>query len=192
MNLTLEGIGLTKEELQGRVIAKLCDELATSEFADEDGDPVSQPSSFKRKLDEALKARVEAGIGEMAAKYVLPNVTQYLENLVLTKTNEWGQKQGDPVTFIQYLVQRCDAYMREEVSFEGKSKGQDSYSWRSAGTRVAYLVNQHLHYEVERAMKEALALATGSIKMGLEGAVKVALENVLVGLKTTVEIKEKR
>jgi hypothetical protein len=192
MNLTLEGIGLTKEKLQERVIGKLCDELTTSVFADEDGDPVSQPSSFKRKLDEALKARVEEGIGDMAAKYVLPNVTEYLEKLVLTKTNEWGQKQGEPVTFIQYLVQRCDAYMREEVNYEGKTRAQDSYNWRGTTTRVSQLIDSHLHHSIEKAMKDAMALATGSIKDGLSGAVKMALERTLVGLKTTVEITEKR
>jgi hypothetical protein len=197
MNLTLESLGLTKEELQSRVIAKLCDDLTTLVFADEDSDPVAQPSSFKRKLDEALQKRTEESIRGLAAKlaheYVLPNVTKYLEKPVLAKTDEWRQPRESPITFIEYLVQRCDAYMREEVNYEGQTKGESCSScWTKSTTRVGYLVEKHLQFNIERAMKEAMARATGRIKAGLENAVEIALDKVLVGLKATVEIKEVR
>ena len=45
--------------------------------------------------------------------------------------------------------------MQEEVDYNGKPKGTDSFSWRPRSTRVAYMVDEHLHYSIERAMKDA-------------------------------------
>lgn len=187
MELTLESLGITQEELQEKVVDRLCEQILSSTGYDEDGNEVTRESSFQRSLVEKVKKHVDSVIGVIAEKSVLPNVTKYIEDLCLQETNRWGEKVGKPVTFVEYLVGRADAYIKEEVSYNGKTRAEDSYNWSKCTTRIMYLINQHLHYNVEKAMTEALGLATKSVKESLEAAVKLALEQVKVTVETEVK-----
>jgi hypothetical protein len=188
---SLEALGITAEQLIDRIVDKCVAELMTDVSFDEDGDEWRGKSSLARKLDARIQRQIDMAVGTMADKYVLPNVSAYIEGLTLTATNQWGEAKGQKLTFIEYLTQRADAYMREDVDFQGREKKAcDSYSWKASGTRVAYMVNQHLHYSIETAMKQALATANASIVGGLEQAMKTSLSNVLAGLK--VEVKTAR
>lgn len=189
--ITLESLGFTQEDLQERVIERLCEQVLAGKGYDEDGNEFYQESQFKRKLDERIKAQVEQTINAIAEKHVLPNVAQYVETLTLQQTNAWGEKQGQPVTFIEYLVARAHAYIQEEVNYEGKSKAEarDSYGWSKSTTRIAYLVNKHLQYSIETAMKQALASANNAIAGGIEAAVKMKLQEVVGGLQVAVKTK---
>lgn len=188
MNLTLESLGLSQEDIQERVIERLCEQVLSGKTYDEDGNEEWVDSQFKRKLDERIKAQVEASISAMAEKHVLPNVSQYVENLMLQETNKWGEKKGSSVTFVEYLVQRAEAYIQEQVDYDGKSKSEkDSYNWSGRTTRIAYLVNAHLHYHIETAMKEALKNANSVIVGGIEAAAKAGLQQALAGLKVAVQ-----
>jgi hypothetical protein len=188
MNLTLESLGFSKEDLQERVIDQICSQVLSGKTYDEDGNEEWSDSQFKRKLDERIKAQVEASISAMAAAHVLPNVGQYIENLMLQETNKWGEAKGTKVTFVEYLVQRAEAYIQEQVDYDGKSKSEkDSYNWSGRTTRIAYLVNAHLHYHIETAMKEALKNANSVIVGGIEAAAKAGLQQALAGLKVAVQ-----
>lgn len=190
MQITLESLGLTQDDIQERVIERLCEQVLSGKGWDEDGNEFYQDSKFKQQLDERIKKQVEENINAIAAKHVLPNVAQFVENLTLQETNKWGEKKGEKVTFVEYLVQRAEAYIQEQVDYDGKGKGEkDSYNWSARTTRIAYLVHQHLHYHIETAMKQALATANGAIVGGLEAAVKAALQQALAGLKVGVQTK---
>lgn len=110
-----------------------------------------------------------------------------VENMVLTETNRWGEKTGKSVTFKEYLVQRAEAYMQEEVNYEGKPRGTDSFSWSARSTRVAYMIHKHLHYEIEAAMKTALANVNSAVTKGLHEATKIAINEVTSKLKVDVK-----
>lgn len=190
MNITLESLGFTKEDLQERVIDQLCSSLMSGKTYDEDGNEEYNDSQFKKKLEERLKTHINERINAIAEAHVLPNVTQYIENLTLQETTKWGEKTGQPVTFIEYLVQRAHAYIQEEVDYNGKSKSEgDSYNWRKNTTRIAYLINAHLQYNISVAMKNALDDANKSIVGGIEKAVKIQLEQIVGGIKTSVAVK---
>lgn len=190
MEITLETLGLTKEDIQDRIIERLCSNILSGKGYEEDGEEYYEDSQFKKKLEERLQAHINATVSALADKHVLPNVTQYVENLTLQQTNKWGEKVGAQVTFIEYLTQRADAYMREEVSHEGKSKEESGgYSWSKATTRIAYMVNRHLQYSIETAMKQALATANSAIAKGIEEAVKIKLQEVVGGLQVAVKTK---
>jgi hypothetical protein len=187
MSLTLESLGFTKDELQQRVIDQLCESILSGKSYGEDGESIYEDSQFKRKLDEKLKAHIDQTIGAIAEKHVLPNVTQYVETLTIQETNKWGEAKGKKVTFVEYLTQRAEAYIQEEVSSQGKSKAEaDSYNWSKSTTRIAYLINAHLQYSIETAMKQALATANSAIAGGIEKAVKVKLEEIVAGMKVAV------
>lgn len=186
---TLKMLGLTTEELTNRVVGKCVEELLTGVSFDEEGDEWRSKSTLARKLDERIKQHIDAAVCTLAEKHVLPKVSEYIEGLTLQTTNQWGERRGQPVSFIEYMTQRADAYMREEVNFDGKSKAEtgDNYGFKVSGTRVASLIHKHLHYSIETAMKQALANANSSIALGLEGAVKAALENATAALKVSVK-----
>lgn len=188
---TLQALGITPEELIDRIVAKATEELLTNEAYDEEGDPVGRRATdLARRIEKNIQVHVDAKIQALADQHVLPNVSAYIEGLTLQETNRWGERTGQKMTFIEYLVQRADAYMREEVNFEGKGKAENgSYSWNKSGTRVAFMVNKHLHYSIEQAMTQALTHANSTISQGLEEAVKIALANATAGLKVAVTNK---
>lgn len=184
--IDLSALGFTQDELRDRVIDRLCDRLMeTGDFED---------TEFAGKLNQAIQKRIDHAINRLAEKHVLPNVTQYVENLTLQATNKWGEKTGKPVTFIEYLVERADAYLREDVNYEGQSKeeARNGYDWKRAQTRVMHLVHQHLQYSVSTAMQEALRTANSAIVGGLEEAVKIKLSEFAASLAVAVKVEKKR
>jgi hypothetical protein len=187
MEISLESLGITKEDLQEKVIERLCERLLSETGFDEDGNPEPRESSFHRSIQEKVKTHVSGVIGAIAEASVYPNVTKYIEDMCLQETTKWGEKVGKPVSFLEYLVARADAYIREEVDYNGKDKKEGGYNWSARTTRIVHLINSHLHYNIERAMTEALGLAVKSVKESLEGAVKLALEQVKVTVKADVK-----
>jgi hypothetical protein len=112
-----------------------------------------------------------------------------IDNLVLQKTNSWGEKVGKSVTFVEYLIEQAHGYMTEKVDSSGKTKEESGgYSFSGTQTRVAHMIHRHLHFNIETAMKEALATANGSIIKGLEETVKLKLAEILAVLKVTVKV----
>lgn len=189
MALDIESLGFTKEELQERVIERICRQVLESTGYDPDsGEEYPVESTFKRAVDQRVKETINTSINELAEKYVLPNVAQYIENLTLQATNKWGEKVGEPVTFIEYLTQRAEAYMQEKVDFQGKSKDENNgYSFNGTQTRITHLVHQHLHYSIETAMKQALAIANSSIASGIQETVKLKLDELSKNLSVQVK-----
>lgn len=188
MNLTLEALGLTQEEIEDRVVNRIVEHALRGVAADEDGEEVSVPTPFARRLDDLVKGAIDARVSAIAEAHVLPKVTAMVENIVLQETTSWGEKRGAPMSFIEYLVKRAEHYLTEPVDYNGKSKeeSRDSYNWSKSQTRIAALVHGHLHYSIETAMKKAVADANAAIVGGLAETVKVKLEEVAKKLKVTV------
>jgi hypothetical protein len=187
--INLEALGFTQEELQQRIIDRICDTVLTSMKYDYDDDhEYSGPSMFYTKLNKQVEEKITTTIKALAEKHVLPNVSDYIENLTLQQTNQWGEKRGGQVSFIEYLVQRAEYYMQEKVSFDGKTKEESSgYSWNGTQTRVSYMINKHLHRSIETAMQQALSVANSAIAAGLEATVKMKLEEITKSLKVAVK-----
>ena len=192
MNIDLQTLGFTQEELQDRVIDRLCDQLLTSRgFNPETDDDVTFPSSLQRKLDERIKTHINDTINALAEKYILPNVASYIENLTLQQTNQWGEKKGDPITFVEYMVERAQAYMQEKVDWSGKSKSEsgNGYGWSGQQTRITHLIHEHLHHSIETAMKAAMKDLTGEVAKGINETAKHKLSEIAANLKVQVTSK---
>jgi hypothetical protein len=185
---TLEALGFTKEEVFQRVVDTIVRDLTQSRYEDEDGDHYFGESEFKRGVDKAVRKAIDAKVTAVADTHITPRVSELIDNVTLQQTNSWGEKTGSPVTFTEYLVQRAEAYMVEPLSFDGKTKGESSsYGWSAKTTRVAYMVDRHLHYSIDTAMKKALADANTTIAKGLNDAVTTAIKNITVQVKTEVK-----
>ena len=189
MSITLEMLGLTQEELQDRVVKTAADQLLNTVTHDEDGDEVAIPSDLSRRVRKEIEIRIDAAVKKVGEEKIGPMVESLVRGATLQATNKWGEKKGEPVTFTEYLVQRADAYLREDVDLNGKGREEaNGYSWTKSTTRVAYMVNHLLKYSIEGAMQTALKDANSAIVGGIDGAVKQALANVVATLKTTVSV----
>jgi hypothetical protein len=187
---SLESLGITKESLIDRIVEKCVEDLMTDVSFDEDDNSWRNKSSIARKLDERIKTHIDEAVARLANTHVLPNVATYIETLTLNETNKWGEKKGQKVTFIEYLVQRADAYMRDEVNSDGKSKDENAggYSWSKSTTRIAHMVDKHLYFSIDTAMRQAMGHANSSIAKGLEEAMKISLTNATQKLKVAVSV----
>lgn len=189
MSINIESLGFTKEELFDRVVSKVTETLLAEYCTDEEGGEHARRSAFQNKLQAAVLKRVDEAIIALGKKHVLPNAVKMLEGIVLQKTNAWGEKEGPEQTFVEYLISRADAYMRENVDYEGKPLTTDGsrYGSSKAQTRVVHLIDKHLHFRIETAMKSAMAAANASLVKGLEETVKIKLGEIAEKLKMEVK-----
>jgi hypothetical protein len=179
MSIDLAQLGFTKEELQERVIDACVLRVFETHGMDEDGDLIEKDSAFAQRLEKAVKKAIDDKVSEIAAQHVLPLTAKFIEDFTLQATNQWGEKIGKRISFTEYLVQRAEHYIREEVDSDGKSKEESSSSyWNKRTTRIAHMINKYLHHTIETAMKDAFG-----------PVVKQALADVQKGLKVAVQIK---
>lgn len=194
MEVTLESLGITKEELSERIVKRLTDGLLFQEeqTADEDGVlcSYSTESEFAAKLQEMVREKVDAAVTDVASRTVVPQITDIIENFAIQRTNEWGEKKGEPFTFVEYLVKRAEAFMSEPVNSDGKTKEEVSGSWYgSKTTRIAYMIDKHLHYSIQSAMQDALAAANANIVEGIKKAVEMKLAEIKTSLTVKLETR---
>ena len=184
MEFTCEQIGMDQEELQERVVDGLVEKIIGGR--DNDFPHGEVMTEVNERITNAITARVEA----VANEFVLPRIEALIEGFCLQRTNKWGEKIGEQMTFTEYLVNRAENYLIEDVNYEGKTKGESGgYSWSKSQSRVAHMIDKHLHYEIERAMKAAVNEANESIAEGLEKACVIKLGEIAEKLQVSVKTK---
>lgn len=189
---TLESLGLSQSELQERVVAHIANLILASSSYDEDGNPEETASKFKRQIVELVQKKANEKIAALAAEHVLPKVSDFVENLTLRQTNEWGERkpQKPPITFIEYLIQRAEAYIMEEVDGEGRSRAECQARGNSfygkGQPRLTLLVNNHLAESIKQAMVKAVQTAHGSLAEALEKTAKLKLAEICEELTVKV------
>lgn len=164
--------GFTREELQERVVEQICDRVLNEGWFEID------PQSV---LKEKIKMQIDTAVEQLAEKHLLPNVQKIIEELTIQQTNEWGEAKGQPFSFIEYLLDRAKFYMQEMVDKNGRHKGHPDTTcyWRGEQTRITFLINSHLQYHIEDAMKGALKVANGEIAKGLHETVRIKLNEIV-------------
>jgi hypothetical protein len=176
-------IGITQAELRKQVVAALVDKL----FDSMQGDDYS--SGIAQQVRDGVTTKLTKAVAKRIDDEVLPLVKSKLDTLVIPKTNRYGEPKGEPQTFLEYAIERAENYMTEMVNYEGKSKGEDSYSWSGTQTRITHMVHKHLHYHIETAMKKALVDANSKIVSGIEATVKAKLKEISDTLRMEVKAK---
>lgn len=186
--IDLKQLGFTQEELQERVVERIVNQVMIDKVYDHESDSeYDRHSQFREELKKRVKTRIDEKIDELAQQFVLPNVSEYIETLTLQHTNQYGERKGEPVTFIEYLVARAKDYMQERVDHSGQDKATaNSYGWNGKQTRITYLIEKHLQYSIETAMKDSLKIATGEIANGIAETAKIKLQEISKNLKVQV------
>lgn len=181
-------LGITPEEMRELIIERAADKIAAQALGDDYDQDIE--TRVERKVRGAMDAAVAFAIDKAIAAHVDPFISGELEKIVFQRTNEWGEKKGEPQSFREYIIARADAYLTEPVSYEGKSKSEaGGFSWAKSTTRVAFMVDKHLQFHIESAMRAALADANSKIAGGLNEAVKHALAEASAKLKVAVTTK---
>lgn len=187
--IDLKDLGIGQEELQERVVKMLCDRVLKSKESDDEGEEFEVASEFSQKIEGAVREKINEAVSQIADKHLLPKIADQVETVTLQKTNEWGEEKGDPVTFVEYIIKLAGEYMVEKVDYDGKAKGRgDSYGWRGTQTRLAHMIDKHLHYSIHQAMKEMLTEANSQLSKGLAETCEVKLKEILTGLKVKVDL----
>ena len=188
--LDLEALGMTQEEMQERVIERIAQVALTTLQYDPDDGEFNDSSALAKRLDRKIQDLMDQAINDLAAKHVLPNIIERIETTVLQQTTSWGENKGEPVSFTEFLVARAEAYMQEEVDFKGKTRGNgNSYDWKGAQTRVAWMIHEHLQYSINTAMEAAMKTVNDQISEGIAATVKTQLADVISKLKPHVALK---
>lgn len=183
---TLTQLGLTEEELQQRLIEAIASGLMGDTAYDEEGVPFPCASEFARRLQDQLTKALDAQVEAIAQEHIIPGVSELIENATLQRTDEWGEKIGESLTFTQYLVQRAEAYLTEPVDYEGKPTHRSD---RRQQTRLTYLVDRRLHYRIEAAMKEAVTNANEILAGALAETARIKLQEIAKRLQVRVETR---
>ncbi len=189
MTIDIETLGFTEAEIQQRVIDQIVKELLCQwrHEDDEEGCYMGQ-SALRNKLDAEIKTQIDNEVSRLGESYVHPAITENIESLVLHETNHWGEKNGREFTFVEYIVDRAEKFMTEEVNHNGKTKKEtDTYSWKKSGTRIEYAIDKHLQYGIERAMQQILEGANKTLVDGIATACKMKLEELGKQLKVNVK-----
>lgn len=188
---TLEILGLSQDELREKIIESVSEKLLVSVHHDDDSEEHHRGSRLRDSLENHIKKIIDSRIEAMAEKHVLPLVSTMVENISLQATNEWGQPKSPPLTFIEYLIKRAEAYLSEKVDSSGKTKADQRYpsDFRENQTRVTFLIHSHLANAIETAMKTAIDGANKNFIVGLHETVRLKLNEIAAQMKVTVTAK---
>lgn len=187
--MNLEALGFTREEIEQKVIERIVDQVMRGYAVDEDGDEYPTGSKFAQKLMKAVTEAIDQAVAAIAEKHILPSVGDYVEKVTFQETNRWGEPKKEPLTFKEYLALKAENYLTEQVSYDGKSKSEDSYSWKGTQTRITHMVNQHLHFTIKHVMEDAVKGANEKIVAGIEQTVKLKLKEISDTLSVDVKTR---
>lgn len=188
MSLALADIGLSQEELQDRVIETMADRLLKTLGCDEDGDEVMASSSLEKRLKQLVEKRIEAAVYATAEKHVLPRVDEIISTFTIRETNQWGESKGKKeLTLTEFLVDKANFYMQEQVDYHGKSKSEhNGYDWRGCQTRITHAIHSMLHDNISEAMKKVIGDGNKEISKALHETCRLKLNEIAAKLQVNV------
>lgn len=186
--LTIESLGLTKDDLADRVVARIVDNFLSDTVSDEDGESYPRNSEWHQKIENAVLEAIDGKVAEIATKHIEPAIGALIDAVTFQETSRYGEPKAPAMTFKEFLEHKANTYFTEPVNFDGKSQKEcSSYtSFSPSATRVVYLIQKHLHYTIENTMKGALVEANRKIVEGIEEAVKIQCADIAKRLSAKV------
>jgi len=185
---TLENLGikLSKDDIIEGVIERVFREVMVAEVIhDEYGDEVrTTKSKFADMLQERIIERTDKAIDSIALKHVFPDFESLVEQFKIQPTNAWGEPQGEGSTFLEYLTKCARDYLQEPVNYKGNPKSKsDSYGFNAKTSRLAFMIDEYLQYQIENAMKEVMKDGNKALIEALKKALMIKLSEIEVNLR---------
>ncbi len=186
-SVNLEALGLSTEDLRDRVVERVCQKLMKSIGYDPDcGDTYEADSELVRKFRTEMKTRIDEQVTVFGETHFTPHIKEIIEATTIEQTNNYGEKTGESMTFIEYLVKSAKGYLMELVDYQGKPKKRGDSYWHSEGTRIAHMIHDYLYSHIETAMKDALKIANEALVDGIKKTVEIKMKEIVKSIKTTV------
>jgi hypothetical protein len=184
---TLKSLGLDIESLGDRIVDQCVEALLRSTgFDPETEEETRYESRFKREIEARIQKAVDSKIAALAEEHLLPRVGEMIEAANLRQTNNYGEPKGEPMTFIEYIAARAEAYMSEPVDCQGKTKQEGGYGWKSEGPRLTVLMKLHIKDTLDKEAKAAVCDVNKVIAKNIEQAAKDAINSAAASLKVSV------
>lgn len=181
--ITLESLGITREDLIERIVQRISDEALRDDTYSDYID-----AAMSRKVKAAIDAAVDAISGDGLEE----KVKAMVDGVTLQLTNQWGESRGEAVTFREYITDRAEKYLEQDVDFQGRSYDEcrrHGGSFSKDQKRVAHLIDKHLRYTIQSALQKALTSVDSAIANGIAETIKMQLEDVTKKLKVEVRTK---
>lgn len=181
--MTLEQLGFTQEELQTRVVDQLCERLMNGPICDDEG---RASSGIEGKMQAKIREMVDEKLDKMMDATIGPSLAAYIEKIVITPTNSYGEKKGAPQTLVEYMTEQARLYLHETVNDRGEGKGRDTYGWSASTSRACWLANKELRESIVAAMNATLSGTNATIASAIAEAVKLSVENIKQQFQVTL------
>lgn len=127
-------------------------------------------------IRKAIQSAAEQAIEKQIDEAVQPVLTDLLSTVTLTKTNEWGEKKGEPMTIREFAAKTVTDSLNELVDYQGKPV-TDSYSRNGAKRRYVHIVEQMCTTEVRQEVQKAAATLKANVGQAFGELVKSALND---------------
>lgn len=180
-------LGLSKEELQSRVVDQICERVLSSVGIDDEGGEHSYPSQVRVRLQAAAKKQIDDALNDFADKFIVPGISKHLETLVLQPTSQYGEKKGTPQTFLEYLTRRAEEWLGEKVNEKGQTRKEDSYSFKEHSTRAVWIIDQQLQKKLSDMMTGQIAATHAQLGQVMQDTIKSVFERTFSNLKVETE-----
>lgn len=190
--MDLADLGMTQDELQQRVVASCADRLLTTFSVDDENVAYPRESKLKAAIKAEVWERIRKTVERNCEDEFQPRVDAYFESLLVPCTNKFGEKKGEPMTFMEYVTAAIDKYLAEAVDKDGRSREEASsrgVSFRKHRTRLEHVVDVQLTDRIHDLTKEAVQNISQTAGDRLIDAVKAELDRLSSSL--TVAIKAK-
>lgn len=180
MDINLEQLGITQEQLIEKVVDRISEELL---WDAEDG---YANSKFARRVKKHIDEKVNASVSAVADKYMVPAFLEHLEGMRFETTNGYGEPKTEPKTLREFIAHRAENYLDEVVDREGKTRRQGN-SFAEYGTRAKWLVDRFFTGSVTVKLKEYVDAANDHLSKGLTGALTDGINELLTKLNVTIK-----
>lgn len=187
----LEALGITRED----VLACTVKELAKQILGQDDEGEYESPNleaMVSRETRKFIDEKVMETVRAECDKAFTPLIESRLADYTFQQTNSWGEKLGRTLTITEFLVQRIDAYMMEEVDSNGRSQEECRArhdSFYKKGTRVSQAIDRYFEISMKTAMDQVLKDGASILTEGIKKAAEGALGDIHKRLTARVEIK---
>ncbi len=186
---TLEALGISTETLGDRIVNQAVEALLSSSGFDPNTDQETRyVSRFKKEIEVRIQKAVDEKIAALAAAHLIPRVGEMIESADMRRTNTYGEPKSPPMTFKEYIASRAESYMSEDVDYNGKSKAEGDYNWRSCGPRLSVLMKSYIKDSMEKAAKSAVNDINKVIANNIEKAAKDAIASAASAIKVAVSV----
>lgn len=118
-------------------------------------------------------------VEEKCLAVVDPIIKKGIGELIVAKTNEYGEKKGEPKTLTEFIIGFAEGYLMAEVDFEGDNPRYSS----SAQTRLCYLVNKELRFTIEKAVSDAVLKVNKMIAPAIAKTVEIQIAKAVAAIR---------